>query len=45
MLNRIGRTYDITLTVEHFKFNAFCKKCGLQRDLMSWSSRLTLQRR
>jgi len=28
----------ITLTVEHFSFHAFYKKCGLQRDLMScWS--------
>jgi len=35
----------ITLTVEHFNFHAFYKKCGLQRDLMSCSSRLTLQRR
>jgi len=35
----------ITLTVEHFSFHAFYKKCGLQRDLMSCSSRLTLQRR
>jgi len=35
----------ITLTVEHFSFHAFCKKCGLQHGLMSCSSRLTLQRR
>ena len=35
----------ITLTVEHFSSHAFSKKCGLQRDLMSCSSRLTLQRR
>jgi len=34
----------ITLTVEHFSFHAFYKKCGLQRDLMSCSGRLTLQR-
>jgi len=33
----------ITLTVEHFSFHAFYK-CGVQRDLMSCSSRLTLQR-
>jgi len=31
-----------TLTVEHFSFHAFYKKCGLKRDLMSCSSRLTL---
>jgi len=35
----------ITLTVEHFSFHALYKKFGLQRDLMSCSSRLTLQRR
>jgi len=35
----------ITLTVEHFSFYAFCKKCGLQRDLMSCSNRFMLQRR
>jgi len=35
----------ITLTVEHFTFHAFYKKCGLQPDLISCSSRLTLQRR
>jgi len=35
----------VTLTVEHFSFHAFYNKCGLQRDLMSRSSRLTLQRR
>jgi len=34
----------ITLTVERFNFHAFYK-CGLQRDLMSCSSRLTLQGR
>jgi len=34
----------ITLTVERFNFHAFYKKCGLQRDLMSCSSRLMLQR-
>jgi len=34
----------ITLTVEHFSFHTFCK-CRLQRDLMSCSRRLTLQRR
>jgi len=34
----------ITLTVEHFSFHAFYT-CGFQRDLMSCSSRLTLQRR
>ena len=34
----------ITITVEHFSFHVFCK-CGLQRDLMSCSSRLTLQKR
>ena len=34
----------ITLRVKHFSFHAFYKKCGLQRDLMSCSSRLTLQR-
>ena len=37
----------ITLTVHHFNFHAFykCGTCGLQRDLMSSSNRLTLQRR
>jgi len=35
----------ITRTVEKFSFHAFYKKCGLQRDFMSCSSRLTLQRR
>jgi len=35
----------ITLKADHFSFHAFCKKCGLQRDLMSCSSWLTLQRR
>jgi len=44
MLHRIGRTC-ISLLVEHFSFHAFNKKCGLQRDLMSCSSRLTSQRR
>ena len=44
MLNRIGRTC-ISLLVEHCSFHAFYKKCGLQRDFMSCSSRLTLQRR
>jgi len=34
----------ITLAVEHFSFHAFYK-CGLQGDLMSYSNRLTLQRR
>jgi len=34
----------ITLTVEHFSFHTFYT-CGLQRDLMSCPSRLTLQRR
>ena len=35
----------ITLTVEHFSFHAFYKwATGLQRDLMSCSSRSTLQR-
>jgi len=34
----------ITLAVEHFSFHAFYE-CGLQRDLMSCSSRLTLQRK
>jgi len=33
------------LTVEHFSFHAFYKKCGLQHDLMSCSSHLTLKRR
>jgi len=33
----------ITFTVEHFSFHAFYK-CGLQRDLMSCSSRLSSQR-
>jgi len=32
----------VTLTVEHFSFHSFYKKCGLQRDLMSCSNRLTL---
>jgi len=44
MLNRIGRTCISLFTVEHFSFHAFYK-CGLQRDLMSCSSCLTLQRR
>jgi len=44
MLNRIGRRC-ISLLVEHCSFHAFYKKCGLQRDFMSCSSRLTLQRR
>jgi len=35
----------ITLTLEHFNVHAFYKKCGLQPDLMSCSSRLTLKRR
>jgi len=35
----------IILTVKHFSFHAFYKKCGLQRDLMSYSSRLTLKKR
>jgi len=35
----------ITTTVQHFSFHAFYKKCGIQRDLMSWSSGLTLQTR
>jgi len=35
----------ITLTVEHFGFHAFYKKCGLQGDLMSCSSCFTLKRR
>jgi len=35
----------IILTVEHFTFHAFSKTCGLKRDLMPCSSRLTLQRR
>jgi len=34
----------ITLTVERFSFHAFYK-CGLQREFMSCSRRLTLQRR
>ena len=34
----------IILTVEHFSFHPFYK-CGLQRNLMSCSSRLTLQKR
>jgi len=34
----------ITLTVEHFSFHAFYK-CGLQRNSMSCSSHLALQRR
>jgi len=34
----------ITLIVEHFSFDTLYKKCGLQRDLMSCSSRLTLRR-
>jgi len=29
----------VTLTVDHFSFHAFYKKCGLQRDLISSSSR------
>jgi len=33
----------VTLAVEHFNFHAFYK-CGVQRDFMSCSSRLTLQR-
>ena len=35
----------IIFTLEHFNFHALYKKCGLQRDLMSCSCRLTLQRR
>jgi len=35
----------ITLTVECFSFHAFYKKCGLQRDVMSCSRRLRLQKR
>ena len=35
----------VTLIVEHFNFQAFYKKCGLQRGLKSFSSCLTLQRR
>ena len=35
----------ITLIVEHIHFHLFYKTCGLQRDLMSCSSCLTLQRR
>jgi len=35
----------VTLTVEHISCHAFYKKCGLQRDFMSCSIRLTLQRR
>ena len=35
----------ITPTVQHFSLHAFYKKRGLQRDLMSCSSCLTLQRR
>ena len=42
MLNRIGRTCISLFTVEHFSFHAFCVS---QRDLMSCSSHLTLQRR
>jgi len=34
----------IILTVEHFSFYAFYRKCGLQRDLMSCSSCVTLKR-
>jgi len=33
--------HNITLTVEHFHFHAFCK-CGLQRDLMSCSGRFNV---
>ena len=35
----------ITLIVENISFHTFCKRCGLQRDLKSFSSCLTLQRR
>jgi len=35
----------ITLTGENISFHAFYKRCGLQRDLKSFSSCLTLQRR
>ena len=35
----------IALAVEHFSFHAFYNKYGLQRDLMTCSSRLTIQRR
>ena len=35
----------ITLKVEHFNFHAFQKKRGSLRDLISYSSRLTLLRR
>ena len=35
----------ITLIVENISFHAFYKSCGLQRDLKSFSSCLSLQRR
>jgi len=35
----------ITLIVENICFHAFYKRCGLQRDLKSFPSCLTLQRR
>ena len=35
----------ITLIVEHNGFHACYKRCSLQRDLKSFSSCLTLQRR
>ena len=35
----------ITLVVDHISFYAFHTMCGLQRDLKSFSSCLTLQRR
>jgi len=34
----------ITLIVENVSFHAFYKRCGLQRDLNSFSSYLTLWR-
>jgi len=44
MLNRTGRTC-ISLLLQNTNFHAFYKTCGLQRDLMTCSSCLTLQRR
>ena len=35
----------ITFIVENISFHAFYNRCGLQRDLKSFSSCLTLQRR
>ena len=45
MLNRTGRTCISLLQQNTSVFMHFIRSVGLQRDLMSCSSRLTLQRR